>query len=75
MFFSTADPAVAWTAGFAHCPGRVPPDDLLGENFDFEPWTGDWYTFIVRYELYSNRFRGAQPFGLQLRELHARPHV
>jgi hypothetical protein len=75
VLYAIKKPAVAKAAGFAWCPGHVPVDDDSGDGEDYQRFQGDWYVFIVRHELWPNRYRGARPWGLQLTELQSRTEV
>ncbi|NMO55882.1 hypothetical protein HH310_32465 [Actinoplanes sp. TBRC 11911] len=68
-FFAVKGPAFATGAGFARC-ASTPVAGSEGE--DFEPLTGNWYVFLIRHELWQNRFKGAHPWGLQITELQKR---
>lgn len=69
-FFAVKEPGFAKGAGFARCPGADPRGSQDAE--DFEKLDGDWYVFLIRHELWQNRFEGARPWGLQLGELQKR---
>ncbi len=45
------------------------------EGETFQSSDGDWYTYLIRYGSWSNRFAGARPWGLQLIELRSRSDV
>jgi hypothetical protein len=70
-FFVVSDPAVAKSSGFAFCPGRDPRNDTWGEGEAFQAFVGDWYTFLVRFGLWKNRFEGADPWGIQPGEINS----
>jgi hypothetical protein len=44
---------------------------MWGEGEAFQVFQGDWYTFLVRFGLWQNRFRGADPWGIQPGEINS----
>ena len=70
VLYYLRDPAMALVSGFAWCPGHSPQEFRWSEREVFERIEGDWYTMLVRHGGYDKRLTGADPWGLQVTEIH-----
>jgi hypothetical protein len=75
VLYDLRGPGMARASGFAWCPGATPAQVRWGEGEVFEPIDGDWYVFLVRHGAFTDRAKGAGPWGLQITELKSTPDV